>query len=254
MAQPGTSAVSSLEARRAEKKKARLRQRVLRLLALTGGIAVLAFAFWLFFTSSVFSFSREDLTIEGAQSGAVDERIVADVNEEVEPLEGTPLLRISPREIEQSLAQSVLISEASVSRSWPSGLRVTVWPREAALAQIKEQGYDLVGADGVVVGSAEDLPDGIPAVSLSALGEQGAETQAGAALRVWQALSPEVKAVVSRIDVSGSQIFLDLTSGARVVWGDSSDSQVKAQVLDVLLANVDVGSYDVSDPSRPSTR
>ncbi len=254
---PATSAnrdAVSLAARRREKENARRRLRLLRLVVAGGVLVFLGFLTWLLFFSSVFAFSEEELVIEGAQSGPIDERIGEQVALVTAPLGGSPLLRISPKEVEKQLEPSPFVLDSKVQRKWPTGLKVTVWEREPALAQKSAEGYQLIGADAVVIETVSEVPEGLPRVSLSALGESGAGSQAEAALEVWGGLSAEARAGTSLLRVDGSQITLEMFSGARVVWGDESDSPLKGQLLEVLLTDQGVGTYDVSDPTRPSTR
>lgn len=250
----GRAEAVSLAARRQEKKRARRRVRLLRLAVIGGTLAFLGFIIWVLFFSSAFALSEEDVVIEGAQSGPMDERIDAQVREVVAPLAGSPLLRISLKEVQEDLASSPLILDSKVERQWPTGLRVTTWPREAVFAQATSEGYLLIGADGVVIETVQAQPEGVPMASLSALGDQGAPSQAAIALKVWDSLPAEAQAGTSLIHVEGSQISIDLVSGARVIWGDVTDSPLKGQLLQVLLTDPDVGTYDVSDPTRPSTR
>ena len=45
-----------------------------------------------------------------------------------------------------------------------------------------------------------------------------------------------------------------LKDGRTVVWGSAEESDTKAEVLATLLATVQAQTYDVSVPSKPTTR
>jgi len=49
------------------------------------------------------------------------------------------------------------------------------------------------------------------------------------------------------------QIQVQLSDGDTVVWGSAEQSQLKAQVLSVLLSQ-EASVYDVSAPHAPTTR
>jgi cell division protein FtsQ len=53
-------------------------------------------------------------------------------------------------------------------------------------------------------------------------------------------------------------VELKLTDGRKIVWGNAEDNDLKARVLEALLAapegEVPVAVYDISAPSRPVTR
>ena len=58
--------------------------------------------------------------------------------------------------------------------------------------------------------------------------------------------------VASGSATTTGQVTLVLSSGAHVVWGDSTDSDLKAEVLKVLLQQ-SASTYDVSSPHSPTT-
>ena len=49
-------------------------------------------------------------------------------------------------------------------------------------------------------------------------------------------------------------VSLVLKDGREVVWGSAEESETKAEVLATLLATVQAQVYDVSVPSKPTTR
>ena len=49
------------------------------------------------------------------------------------------------------------------------------------------------------------------------------------------------------------RIEIQLSDGDTIVWGSAEQSQVKAQVLSVLLSQ-EASVYDVSAPHAPTTR
>ena len=133
----------------------------------------------------------------------------------------------------------------------PDGVRIDVTERQA-VAVVRIGGL-LRGMDagGVVFRSYRQAPVGLPSVTTGA--GTSAEALAEAAAVV-TSLPQEVAVKVDHIDVrSVDAISLVLRDGRTVEWGSSSQSQQKAEVLGVLLRQ-QAQVYDVSVPSRPTTR
>ena len=70
--------------------------------------------------------------------------------------------------------------------------------------------------------------------------------------------TPENVVVLDQPIVRGAttidQISLVLKDGRTVIWGSADESDTKAEVLATLLATVQAGTYDVSVPSKPTTK
>ncbi len=112
-----------------------------------------------------------------------------------------------------------------------------------------EGGFDLVDPAGVTVASPTDRPAGYPLIEMPDRNVATVDFQAAA--KVLIALPADLRAQVDKIRASTvDDVTLTLSGGQRVVWGDSSDSAVKAQHLDRLLAQKpgEVKEYDVSSP------
>ena len=75
------------------------------------------------------------------------------------------------------------------------------------------------------------------------------------AAEVIAALPQELSLQVDHVEVETvDQISLVLKDGRTVVWGSAEESDTKAEVLATLLATVQADLYDVSVPSKPTTR
>ena len=69
------------------------------------------------------------------------------------------------------------------------------------------------------------------------------------------ALPQELSLIVDHVQVTTvDQISLVLKDGRTVIWGSAEESDTKAEVLAILLATVQAQTYDVSVPSKPTTR
>ena len=117
---------------------------------------------------------------------------------------------------------------------------------------------ELVGADGVVIGSAEHTVD-LPALVAPDGGPVGAGHLATAAAAAG-ALDPNVRRAVDAVVVGpDGGVAVRLAAGFSASLGDASELRAKAESLAALLAWVDeegvhVVSADLSVPGSPTAR
>ena len=253
--------VSSIEARRSERRRSRR-----RLWAIRGGIAAAVVALaglmvWLVAFSPVLAFNG-DTEVDGAQSAEDPAQVDALLADVLAPQVGTPLARVPTGALAREIEENPQVARAQVSRSWPSSLRVTVEPQVARMVAYLEEGESvMVGADGSLLGSMPEGREDLPVVALSALNTQSPspdpaalQREAQVALQIWEAAPAGLRDQLQLIDVTESGASLMLVGGARVIWGAADQSELKAQVLGPLLAAVPASVYDVSNPAHPSTR
>ena len=141
---------------------------------------------------------------------------------------------------------SPAVAHVEVQRSLPNTIRLVVTARTPLAAVAAGKGYYLMDSEGVLydkVGSAK----GVPVVKAST--DRGRDTARAVLLSLPEDLRATVKAVSAstRDDVS-----LVLRSGAKVTWGSAGDAELKAKVLDGLVA-LKADAYDVSAPLLPTT-
>ena len=140
----------------------------------------------------------------------------------------------------------------SVTRQWPHGVLISI--EERVPIAVVEIGGRLRGmdADGVVFRDYKKAPPGLPRVETS-IGTTSAALKEAA--KVISALPQELSLLVDHVQVTTvDQISLVLKDGRTVVWGSAEESDTKAEVLATLLATVQAQLYDVSVPSKPTTR
>ncbi|MDT9594511.1 FtsQ-type POTRA domain-containing protein [Nocardioides zeae] len=208
--------------------------------ALAGGLG------WLVYFSSVLAVA--DVEVQGTSVLAVDEvRAVAGVPE------GRPLARVDLDAIERRVESMSAVRDAEVSRAWPDGIRIEVDERVAIAVVSTDDRFRALDAEGVTFRDLDAPPDDLPLVEL---GEEAGSEAVLEASRVVAAMPQRTAARVASISVASvDEITLELRDGATVLWGSASDSDDKAEVLDVLLAQgLEVSEYDVSVPGRPTTR
>ena len=83
---------------------------------------------------------------------------------------------------------------------------------------------------------------------------QGAATPEGlkTAISVLSALPPELRSTVSAVRVEGPSMVTFQAGKTKVLWGDSTEPQLKVKVLSTLLKGAPA-TVNVSAPHAPAT-
>lgn len=208
-------------------------------------LALAAGGVWVAFFSPVFAFSSSAVVVSG-EDGTL---VTADsVRSSIASFEGVPLTRLNTQAVARAVESNVAVRSASVSRRWPTSLRVSVTMRTGMAVEAASGGYWLVDNQGIAfqqVPSAGDYP-------LATLPEDRA-TGAADIASVLGALDEATRAQVSAVTSTGTQVNFTLRGGQTVKWGTRGDAPQKARVLATLLANVQASTYDVSSPNHPVT-
>ena len=208
-------------------------------------LALAAGGVWVAFFSPVFALSSSAVVVSG-EDGTL---VTADsVRSSIASFEGVPLTRLNTQAVARAVESNVAVRSASVSRRWPTSLRVSVTMRTGMAVEAASGGYWLVDDQGVAfqqVPSAGDYP-------IATLPEDRA-TGAADIASVLGALDEATRAQVSAVTSTGTQVNFTLRGGQTVKWGTRGDAPQKARVLATLLANVQASTYDVSSPNHPVT-
>ncbi len=211
---------------------------VLVLAIVGGGVYAVWFSKWL---------AVEDIEVSGAQTVEP-----ADIRARSGIDEGEPLVRVDLATAERRIGALAVVRSVSVTRQWPHGVLISIEERVAiAVVEIggRLRGMD---ADGVVFRDYKKAPPGLPRVTTS-IGTTSAALKEAA--QVISALPQELSLIVDHVQVTTvDQISLVLKDGRTVLWGSAEESDTKAEVLATLLATVQAQTYDVSVPSKPTTR
>lgn len=209
-------------------------------------VPILAALGWLLLFSPWLAVTQVQVTVASAPEVAgplsADEvRAVAAVDT------GVPLLRVDTGAIEQRVAAMPQVQSVTVSRSWPDSIMIDVVRRTPVAIVSSGSGYDVVDADGVVIRTVSSVEAGVPVVRATGDG-------LAAAIVVASELPEEIRRRVVEVEASTrNDVTLILKNGSEVMWGSADEGPFKAEVLAVLLKEVDAKYYDVSAPGVPAT-
>lgn len=248
-----SDAVSGLEERRKERRRAYRRVLWFRVSVALGVVAVVAALVWAVVASPLLALRADAVTVEG-ETPYLETEAIADYGR---AHEGTPLIRVDTDGIAAQVAALPAIEQAQVHREWPWGLRIEIVPRMpvAIAGSPQAEVVDLVGADGVVVAQVgpDAVPEGVPWLAIDMAGED-ASAAVQTVLAVLGELSSDLTGQIAQVSAtSGRDITFTLTSGAEVFWGSGQETELKESVLLTLL-QVGASYYDVSTPRAPITR
>ncbi|WP_422117027.1 cell division protein FtsQ/DivIB [Brachybacterium sp. UNK5269] len=193
------------------------------------------------------------VTVEG--TGYVQEETI---REAVAPHAGGSMLLMPVGAIEQDVAAVPGVESVEAERVWPDGVRVSI--TETAPVAL------LTGPDGttaVVDARGRELPaaagQGANLVPIAVRAGSGDPDGAAAAMSEVLAGTPEpLRGAIRTVTASGpSDVTLELAladGGTKtVIWGDTHDAALKADVVQALLGQPGT-VIDVSSPVAPVTR
>ncbi len=200
------------------------------ILALVALVVGLAYAFPLL--------KVNDIEVTGAAHVSVEEAEVASGLQR-----GENLVRISPQEAAAGVAQLPWVKSATVSRSFPDGVRIDIVERDAVAYSQAEDGAHLIDSHG------DEFLIGEPPAEAVALrgGESGSPNWQGA-VEILAALPPELRVQAREIDTTDRFNYVFHMNDDRVVvWGASEDNADKARALAAVL-QMEGNNWNISNP------
>ena len=235
-------------ARLAEKRSADRRRFAIVWGRRAGYVAAVAGAAWLVLLSPVFALDSTKVQVSGYGS-VVDP---TEVRGAVDTMAGRSLALVSIGQLASELKDIPGVREAHVQRSWPNGLIVTLESREpVAAVPTREGGFTLVDDECVQVGRADVAPADLPTLTVP-LGDDNAKVLASA-LGVINAMPLDMRNRVQAMSAgTEDSVSFVLRDGPTVEWGSADDSELKVQVLQVLLGSPQASTADVIDVSAPT--
>lgn len=190
------------------------------------------------------------LAVKTIQVQGADTTGKTTVRSAVSPALGVPLVRLNMDQHRAAVAELPGVASADVSRSWPSSVVVRV-AEHVPVGQIKvDDEVRSLAPDGTVYRIPGVEPSG-PMVTVTSAPEAQERTLQVVA-KVLASLPAQTAELVSSVSAeSPDSVTFDLTSGAKVLWGDNSEPLLKARVLELLMRDP-AERYDVSAPSVPA--
>lgn len=172
-----------------------------------------------------------------------------------------PMIRVDTQAAARRVEGITQIQSATVRKSWPDRVVITVRERTPALAVAVPAntpgtaGYDLIDPDGVVVRSVRVRPAGLPVYQTTAVpGSLRGNPAVAAVVTVLHEVPGPVASSVATVTAANAQdVTLGLSDGVTIVWGNTSGAREKAAELAVLM-RTHAHYYDVSAPGTAVTR
>jgi cell division protein FtsQ len=156
---------------------------------------------------------------------------------------GTPLALVDFDRLTSELSEFALIRSYVTETVPPHTLVIHISERQPAASVLTDSGYLLVDPAGIEIERTETRPPGVPMLDMSEDAVGGDVFDA--IIEVLLALPAPVLAQVDQVSASTLDDVTLVFAGAgqRVVWGSADRSDLKARVLEKLMA--------VHDPATP---
>lgn len=254
--------VIDFSAREKEKKFASLRTILLRFLYSFLIIASITLLCWVLFFSPVFRLKSKNISIFGSNEWVSEQKISSIASNQV----NKSLFLVSSQEIIEQLNNIPGVTEAKVSKKFPQGLQITVRAQKPA-AMLKTHGSEkltAVDVKGRVLNAVENVPTaGIPVIEVTDVHKSLSSKAVREALKIVSSLSEDFRSHVIRVSArTQDSVETEISSTVSnveihrvIVWGDSSDLDLKKAIVDVIINDPSkIGNrqrLDVSAPARP---
>ncbi len=247
---PGTPIDPRIKERRVAVTRRQGRRRLMILLVALA-VAALVVGGWLLLHSSLFS--AKVVTVKGSTHATATQVIDAG------GLDDHPaLLGLDPGAVAARIEALPWVASATVSRSWPDGVVVTVVERTPAAAVARSGGgWALIDRTGRVLADVATPPTDV--VHLSVPTEPGAPGTTlapadGDGLAVAASLPAAFAAQVAAVNVvAGGGVQLVLTTPLTVQLGNATQLHAKYEDIASLLAGAALHAGDVIDVSVPES-
>ncbi len=210
-------------------------------------LAILAGAAWALLGSSLLVVRREEVT--GNRLVPTSEVLAAAAIRR-----GTPLASVDTRAAAHRVEQIDQVLSATVSRSWPDTIVISVRERTPVLAVAAGGRFELIDPYGVTVRWSPRKPAGMPLLAAPPAAAQLRGSRGVlAAAAVLRQLPARLRSLVEAVTASSPQdVTLHLRGGVTVAWGGAAQTRAKAAEVLVLL-RTGARYLDVSDPNTAVT-
>ena len=164
---------------------------------------------------------------------------------------GLPLARQDVDAIARRATTLPAVQVATVSRTWPDTITVTVTERRPLLAVRQQGGFALVDREGVAFAKSGSVPGGVLLAEVNPTNRPLLHQVGTVAVALPGGLRGQVSVLAA---TDAERISVKLKSGVKVNWGSAADSALKAEIVTALLKGKRTASLDVSSPHNPAAR
>lgn len=216
-----------------------------RYLAIIVGVVVLVAA--IFFGSLSPVAALNQVEVEGT-TGRQAEKVRQAAN--LEP--GIPLVKINENEVAARVQDVPTVASVQVSRSWPNTVVIKVVERKpVAKVEVGPQEWEIIDSTGQAFRTTKKLPD-LPTLEASVKPPFTNHGRISGA-QVLGAIPAWLKKRVLTAEADDPNAVRLLTDdNETIVWGTSEDSELKGQVLRVLMKEKGMFWFDVRNPRLPT--
>lgn len=239
--------------RRKERTKANVRVAAVHVLIGLAIAVVVSTLAWVMFFSSVFKLDAKQIQISGANEW-VSEQTVRDI---VQRQVGTSLFLVSTDKVTDALENIPGVSSATASKHFPQGLNIEIQAQKPAA--LLKTGDTLTAVDHqsrVLNAVPKGHTEGIPVIEVDNAAAAVKSRAVQEAVKILGSLPESLRQSISSVSAATQDsITTTLADGHVIVWGDSSNLELKIADATTILGRADVigdkKQVDVSAPYKP---
>jgi len=172
---------------------------------------------------------------------------------------GVNVFRLDARQAERRLERSAWVGDATVTKTLPSTVTITIVERVPAAVMVTDPSGErsIIAEDGTILAPAPDAA-ALPLVEAADGATVPSEAQRILGAKVAASLPPEIARRVGSVQAGADgTVTVVLTGGVAVSYGDAEALVQKGQALRAVLrwaerAGVGLGTVDVRTPAAPS--
>jgi cell division protein FtsQ len=207
-------------------------------------VAVLGFAAWVVLWSSWLA--AEDVSVVGDRTIST-----ATVEQAADVSLGTPLVRLDLDQIRDRVSALPAVQSVTVHRSWPHTVSIAITERSPVATLRRDGAWWMVDSEGIIFRKTGERDKDVPVIAVPKKAGPDAVREAAT---VVDSLPTSLLAQTKRLTAASmDSITLRMKNKSSVLWGSSTESDRKVEVLEALLKDVRATQYNVSVPEQPTT-
>ena len=225
----------------------------IRVASVMGVVGVVSLLVWALCFSPLLILHADEVTVTGANEWVLKDTVAKVAKDKA----GTSLVLVSSGDIASQVQSMAGVTSVTVTKKFPHGIAIDIKAqRPAALLQDGDGGLTAVDADGAVLNAAKSNTEGIPVIKVADI-DKGLKNRAVVqAIKVLSQMPEGMRGNVQEVTAkTQDSVTTKLADGHTVVWGDSTQMELKVAIVTKVLADPNViggyGQVDVSAPSRP---